>query len=628
MAVYRESYTKSMPTGAELFTREGERFARWIDRHGHKRAAKVITGRDGTARITLACSTHTARYRDGSGIVRKTATGCRTKDAAESVLSDLRGRAELVKAKVLSVAQDAAADYAAVPIAGHFNAYHNHLAAKGATESHRKTTVSRLHRLAANCRFGTLADLSAGPLDKWLVIRAAERMSASTRNAYRESLVSFGNWCVSTDRMVFNPFTKIPKADERADPRRQRRALTEDELRRLLTVARLRPLAEHGRDTAKAAPQAEHHKRANWTRAPLSFATIAQAADRGRAVLAKRPDFAAELEHLGRERALIYKALLLTGLRKGELASLTVGQLDLEALQPYAVLNAADEKNRHGADIPLRADLVADLRTFLAGRLATIQDAARLRLGEPVPMRLPPTTPVFNVPAGMVRILDRDLKAAGIAKRDERGRTVDVHAMRHTFGTHLSKGGVPLRTAQAAMRHSTPTLTANVYVDPKLLDVAGALNSLPLLPLEAEPQAERQRATGTAGAYQEPARTLVLPLVRAGGNRGIAVAIAGNMSGSAILADASVSADSVESKTPLPTGGNGVQIGVTGFEPATSWSRTKRSTKLSYTPDSPAGACLPRRRKRQCIRPGDIFNITVNSTKNEKRGMPTDFCTS
>ena len=25
-------------------------------------------------------------------------------------------------------------------------------------------------------------------------------------------------------------------------------------------------------------------------------------------------------------------------------------------------------------------------------------------------------------------------------------------------------------------------------------------------------------------------------------------------------------------------------IGVTGFEPATSWSQTRRSTKLSYTP--------------------------------------------
>lgn len=35
----------------------------------------------------------------------------------------------------------------------------------------------------------------------------------------------------------------------------------------------------------------------------------------------------------------------------------------------------------------------------------------------------------------------------------------------------------------AAMRHSDPSLTANVYTDPKLLDVAGAVASLPDLPL-------------------------------------------------------------------------------------------------------------------------------------------------
>ena len=94
------------------------------------------------------------------------------------------------------------------------------------------------------------------------------------------------------------------------------------------------------------------------------------------------------------------------------------------------------------------------------------------------PTELPPDTPLFTVPAGLVRILDRDLKAAGIPKRDERGRTVDVHAMRHTFGTLLSKGGVAPRTAQAAMRHSTIDLTMNVYTDPKLLDVAGAMEAL------------------------------------------------------------------------------------------------------------------------------------------------------
>lgn len=70
-----------------------------------------------------------------------------------------------------------------------------------------------------------------------------------------------------------------------------------------------------------------------------------------------------------------------------------------------------------------------------------------------------------------------------VVKTDDRGRTIDIHALRHTFGTHLSKAGVPLRTAQAAMRHSDPSLTANVYTDPKLLDVAGAVASPPDLPL-------------------------------------------------------------------------------------------------------------------------------------------------
>ncbi len=31
MAVYRKTYTKPLPAGAELLTRKGERFARWQD---------------------------------------------------------------------------------------------------------------------------------------------------------------------------------------------------------------------------------------------------------------------------------------------------------------------------------------------------------------------------------------------------------------------------------------------------------------------------------------------------------------------------------------------------------------------------------------------------------------------
>ena len=75
---------------------------------------------------------------------------------------------------------------------------------------------------------------------------------------------------------------------------------------------------------------------------------------------------------------------------------------------------------------------------------------------------------------------------------------MDVHALRHTFGTLLSKGGVTPRTAQAAMRHSDLKLTMNVYTDPALLDVRGALDALPALPLDGNQGAsEAARATGT-----------------------------------------------------------------------------------------------------------------------------------
>jgi hypothetical protein len=50
----------------------------------------------------------------------------------------------------------------------------------------------------------------------------------------------------SIGRLSSNPFKGVPKADEKADPRRRRRrrSMTEAELVRLLDVARRRPLLD------------------------------------------------------------------------------------------------------------------------------------------------------------------------------------------------------------------------------------------------------------------------------------------------------------------------------------------------------------------------------------------------
>jgi integrase len=341
-------------------------------------------------------------------------------------------------------------------------------------------------------------------------------MSARTRNAYRNALVAFCNWCAdpTVNRLAVNPFAAVPKANEKADPRRQRRAMTEPELVRLLAVARERPL--------------------------LEALTVRKGPRSGERYADVRPEVRERLQLLGRERALIYKTLVLTGLRKGELASLTVAHLRLDDAVPCLSLDAADEKNREGNEIPLREDLATDLRDWLADKLRRLQVEAR-QSGAPIPARLPPDTPLFNVPDRLVKILDRDLVAAGIArrvkvdgkwvidKRDDRGRSLDVHALRHTFGTLLSKGGVTPRTAQAAMRHSDIKLTMNVYTDPALLDVRGALDALPGLPLD--PTREAGQATGTAGDFRHGVCSLAPTLAPTPDNSVQTPSAAGNPAG-------------------------------------------------------------------------------------------------
>jgi integrase len=485
--VYKKSVTKPLPLGAELLVKGGERIARWKPAKGKSRTAPVTTGRDGSLRIVVTVGTYIAKFRDGSGHVCEVSTGCRDEDAARSVLGKLERRAELVKSEVISAAEAATADHQTSPLADHFAAYVEYLRAREASSVRIANMKRQFKRVSDECCFRRLTDMDGGKLTKWLLEREAEEMSASTRNGYRETFVMFSNWCGSgtKPRLSANPFSTVPKANVKADRRRQRRAMTESELVHLLQVARFRPLADYGRKSILVEVNPDETagkcKRSNWTKAALTLDGLQATVEHARKRLARNPDLIAKLERLGRERAMIYKTLVLTGLRKNELASLTIGQLHLDAPMPHLELDAADEKNREGSTIPLRADLANDLRDWIADRpkfpTIKLNDSRRDLVAK---------QQLFTVPSGLVRILDRDLKAAGILKRDSRGRTIDVHALRHSFGT---------------LRHSSIDLTMNVYTDPILLDVHGALDSLPSLDVKSLPITEcaTMKATGTEG---------------------------------------------------------------------------------------------------------------------------------
>jgi len=160
-----------------------------------------------------------------------------------------------------------------------------------------------------------------------------------------------------------------------------------------------------------------------------------------------------------------------------------------------------------------RADLAADLTRHLAERLQEAQREA-LRAGRPAPARLSADTPLLVVSRDALRVLDLDLVAAGLArrvrgrdrqgkpswkidKRDERGRTFDMHAFRTTFNSLLAAAGVPLTTRRILMRHAAESVTDEHYADATLIDLRGALDRLPPLPVDGTPERQAQAATGT-----------------------------------------------------------------------------------------------------------------------------------
>ena len=162
-----------------------------------------------------------AKYRDASGTIREVSTGCKDKGAAQSMLTELERRQELIRSGVVTSAENGIADHSGTPIARHFEAFREHRVTQELNPARIKSTHSRLIRLATECGFKRLADLSGETMTRWLGQQLAAGMGAGTRNEYRQEMVGFANWCVRTGRLTVNPFDDVPRANAKADQRRK-----------------------------------------------------------------------------------------------------------------------------------------------------------------------------------------------------------------------------------------------------------------------------------------------------------------------------------------------------------------------------------------------------------------------
>ena len=82
--------------------------------------------------------------------------------------------------------------------------------------------------------------------------------------------------------------------------------------------------------------------------------------------------------NVGPKRELLYLVLVTTGLRQGELQSITIGNAQLDGSPAWLDLSHRDEKSGKGVSIPLRDDVAERLCKHFAERLSSINSENRV----------------------------------------------------------------------------------------------------------------------------------------------------------------------------------------------------------------------------------------------------------
>lgn len=269
-----------------------------------------------------------------------------------------------------------------------------------------------------------IPDVTESAMRQW---QRESELRAATRNDYLAVWYRFFRWLKRSRLVVENICEFIDRVDEHKEEREYRRALTDDEMQRLLF----------------AAPP---------------------------------------------HRALVYRVISETGMRRCELGSSRVGDFNLRVFPAPGIVEGCDA-------LPSTEKIPGDGKHLLTSTVRVRASLAKGRQAKLIPLNeitaaelrafFPADAAPFYQPfAGRIPKVDtfrRDLVAAGIPFEDALGRRADFHSLRKTFGTALVLSGAEPRVVMEAMRHSDLKLTMKTYMDAAQLQgpVAAAVAKLP-----------------------------------------------------------------------------------------------------------------------------------------------------
>ena len=177
------------------------------------------------------------QYFDASG--RRRERSARTTDyrSAERIAAKLQADVALERAGVADARQARFASENRRPLSEHLEVYLQQLRDAGRADHTMGDKRNVLPLVFKEIGATRLTDLSAEAVGRFLGRQRESGKAPRSVNHYREIVRAFALWCARTGRLPSNALVNVPKCDETRDRRRVRRALSEDELRRLMEEA-------------------------------------------------------------------------------------------------------------------------------------------------------------------------------------------------------------------------------------------------------------------------------------------------------------------------------------------------------------------------------------------------------
>ena len=377
-------------------------------------------------------------YRDVASDTVKTVKGYTDRKATEQRAAELERTSERTAVGLI----DRFAEHRKRPLTEHVHDFHRALLAKECTEKQADLLMSRCLRVLDECRFRFWPEISASSVQASIAELKIRRKGKTSNDPTLPVSVQTKNFYLAALKQFCRWIVRDGRAPEN-------------------------PLA---------------HLQGGNVRTDRRHDRRALEPDELRRLLSVTETGTTRYSLTGPDRVALYRLAVETGLRASELRSLTWNDLNFAGAEPTVTVRAAYAKNRREDSLPLKLSTAQSLRVWRDKQVGVD--------------RMDPVFPTMPAKGHVAEMVRADLDDSGIVYRDDAGRVVDFHALRHTFINNLVRGGVQPKVAQTLARHSTITLTMDRYSHTNRGQLTDALSALPDLSLEPC-EKEVALATGT-----------------------------------------------------------------------------------------------------------------------------------